>query len=332
MKVFITRQIPEIGLINLQNAGIEILEWKEKRELTQPELIKYCKKCDALLSAGYNKIDAHFLNECKHLKVIALHSAGYDNVDIPEADRLRIPVGNTPGILSGSTADTAFLLMLAVSRKAFFLHKKIIRDDWKFFEPTANLGIDLSGKILGIYGLGNIGFEMAKRCIGAYNMKVIYHNRNKNYQAENELHAAYVSFDDLLKNSDVISVHANLSNETTNKFNKSAFEKMKRTSIFINTARGGIHNEEYLINALESKTIWGAGLDVTNPEPMKKDNPLLTMANVAVLPHIGSATFETRNEMSRIASENIIAGLEGKRIPFAVNPEVYEPDLHLSDH
>ena len=324
MKVFITRHIPEVGIKKLKDAGIEIVEWKEKRELTQSELIEYSKKCDALLSAGYNKMDAHFLNECQHLKVIALHSVGYDNVDIAEANRLKIPVGNTPGVLSGPTADVAFLLMLAVSRKAFYLHEKIAKGDWKFFEPTANLGIQLYGKTLGIYGLGNIGFEMAKRCIGAYNMKVIYHNRNKNQKAEKELNAACVPFEELLKRSDVLSVHTNLSKETRGKFDKSAFEKMKPTSIFINTARGGIHNEEDLINALQNGTIWGAGLDVTNPEPMKKDNPLLTMPNAAVLPHIGSATIETRNEMAKIATENIIAGLIGKRIPFPVNPEVYD--------
>ncbi|HXR85083.1 MAG TPA: D-glycerate dehydrogenase [Hanamia sp.] len=324
MKVFITRLIPEAGLKKLRDAGIEIVQWNEKRELTQPELIEHCQQCDALLAAGYNKMDAHFLNECRNLKVIALHSVGYDNVDIAEADKLKIPIGNTPGILSGPTADIAFLLMLAVSRKAFYLHEKIVKGDWKFFEPTANLGIQLYGKTLGIFGLGNIGFEMAKRCIGAYDMKVIYHNRHRNFAMEKELNAELVSFDLLLKNSDVLSVHSNLSSSTRGKFDRSAFEKMKRTSIFINTARGAMHNEEDLIEALKNGIIWGAGLDVTNPEPMKKDNPLLTMPNAAVLPHIGSATVETRNAMASIAAENIIAGLHGKRIPYPVNPEVYD--------
>jgi len=324
MKVFITREIPEVGLRNLRKAGIEILQWEEKRELTQPELIEHCKQVDALLSAGYNKIDAYFLDQCRHLKVIALHSVGYDNVDIAAADRLKIPIGNTPGILSGPTADVAFLLMIAVSRKAFYLHQKILNGDWKFFEPTANLGIELYGKTLGIYGLGSIGYEMAKRCVGAYNMNVIYHNRHRNISAEMELDAQFVSFEELVKSSDVISVHTNLSNETCGKFDHSVFEKMKRTSIFINTARGAIHNEEDLISALRNGMIWGAGLDVTNPEPMKKDNPLLTMPNAAVLPHIGSATVETRNAMAGIASENIIEGLKGNRIPFPVNPEIYD--------
>lgn len=324
MKVFISRIIPEKGIEQLKGAGIEIQIWKEKRELTPDELIQFCKSSDAFLSAGPNKINATFLNACSQLKVIALHSVGFDNVDIAEATRLKIPVGNTPGILSGPTADVAFLLMLAVSRKAFYLYDSIKQGNWKFFEPTANLGLNIYGKTLGIFGLGSIGFEMAKRCKGAYHMKIIYHNRHANTLAEKDLQAKLVSFDELLRESDVLSVHSNLSNETRNIFNKSAFEKMKPSSIFINTARGGIHNEEDLIVALKNHTIWGAGLDVTNPEPMSINSPLLNMPHVAVLPHIGSATAETRNAMSSLAAQNIIAGLKGEKIPYPVNPEVYD--------
>lgn len=324
MKVFITREIPETGLRQLKDAGIETLIWKEKRELTPDELIANCKQCDALLSAGYNKINHSFLNASKHLKVIALHSVGFDNVDVAEATSLKIPVGNTPGIVSDATADTAFMLMLSVSRKAFFMHKRIIDGGWKFFEPTANLGVSLRGKTLGIYGLGKIGFEMAMRCRGAFHMKVIYHNRSRNQQAEKELNAELVSFDELLEQSDVISVHTNLSAETRGKFDHSVFARMKPSAIFINTARGGIHNEPDLINALQNGLIWGAGLDVTNPEPMSEDNPLLTMPSVAITPHIGTATVETRDAMANMATLNIIAGIKGERIPFPVNPEVYD--------
>ena len=233
-------------------------------------------------------------------------------------------MGNTPGVLNGATADVAFLLMLAVARKAFYSYEKILKDEWNFFEPTANLGVELEGKIVGIFGLGNIGFEMAKRCVGAYGMKVIYHNRGHNIKAENELNAELVSFKDLLKRSDVLSVHTNLSAETKGIFDKNALELMKRSSIFINTARGAIHNEKDLTEALQNGKIWGAGLDVTNPEPMQKDNPLLTMPTVAILPHIGSATVEARNGMAEIAAQNIIAGLRGERLPFPVNPEIYD--------
>jgi glyoxylate reductase len=280
----------------------------------------HCKNYDALLNAGANKIDAHFLQACHHLKVIALHSVGYDNVDIAEATRLKIPVGNTPGVLSSATADTAFLLMMATSRKAFYLHKTIAKGEWKYFEPAVNLGIELHGKTLGVFGLGNIGYEMAKRCKGAYGMKIIYHNRHSNVAAEKDLGAIKVSFDELLGQADVLSVHTSLTPETKGIFNAKAFNKMKSSAIFINTARGGIHNEKDLTDALQQNIIWGAGLDVTNPEPMQPGNPLLGMPNVCILPHIGSATFEARSEMSRLAAENIVAGLQGRPLPYWVNP------------
>jgi glyoxylate reductase len=323
MKVFITRVIPKIGVQLLQQAGHTVTQYEGKRDLTQEELITECKKYDALLSVGGNKINEYFLNACSHLKAISLLSVGYDNVEIAAATKLGRPISNTPGVLSGATADTAFLLMLAVSRKAFYLSNTIARGEWGFYEPNANLGIELNGKTLGIFGLGRIGAELARKCMGAYGMKVIYHNRNRNEEAEKELEARYVSFDELLAQSDVLSVHANLSTETKGLFDKAVFSKMKTSAIFINTARGGIHNEQDLTTALQNGTIWGAGLDVTNPEPMDKDNVLLNMPNVCVLPHIGSATMETRDAMARIAAQNIIAALKGEQMPQAINPEVY---------
>lgn len=329
MKVFITREIGESGLEVLRNSGIEINIWDKDRNLSPAELIENSQSADAIISAGYNKMDAAFFKECSHLKIVSLHSVGFDNVDIKEANRLKIPVGHTPGVVTEATADIAFLLMLAVSRKAFSEHKRIIADGWKFFEPTKHLGIDLKGKTLGIFGMGSIGFEMAKRAIAMYNMKVIYCNRHQKEHAEKELNTARVSFEELLEQSDVLSVHSTLNPDTRGKFNKQVFEKMKRDSIFINTARGSIHNEKDLIEALQNGTIWGAGLDVTHPEPMDKNNPLLFMPNVAVLPHIGSATRETRSAMSIMAAENVIAAFNGKRIPYPVNPEVYDEGCRL---
>ena len=323
MKVYVTRVIPDIGLQMMKDEGITVSQWTEKRDMSKLEFIERCKENDAVVSAGSNSIDKEFLNECSHLKVISMYSVGYDNVDVAEATKLKIPVGNTPDVLSAATADVAFLLMLAVSRRAFFNHKRIINNEWGFYEPTSNLGIELAGSTLGVWGLGKIGAEMARRCVGAYNMKVIYCNRNENVEAEAEFDAKKVSFDELLSSSDVLSVHTALTSETAGKFNKSAFDKMKKTSIFINTARGGIHNEEDLIEALGQGSIWGAGLDVTNPEPMRYDSPLLQMPNVAVLPHIGSATKQARDGMAIIAAKNVIAGLQGKRLPYPVNPQVY---------
>ena len=318
MKVFISGNIAPVGLKQLEEEGISVTQWKENRQITAEELIEACKDQDGLISVGPNKINAVFLNACSHLKVIALHSVGYDQVDVAEAKRLSIPIGNTPGVLSGATADTAFLLMLAVSRKAFFSYQKIIRGEWKKYEPAPELGIELNGKTLGILGLGKIGLEMARKCAAAYQMKVIYHNRSQNAAAEQEIDAKYVSFEALLAQSDVLSVHTALTPETKDKFTIDVFKQMKPDSIFINTARGGIHNEKDLIQALEEKIIWGAGLDVTNPEPMDEANPLLFMENVAVLPHIGSATEETRAAMAKIIVQNIVAGLKGEKLPHEV--------------
>ena len=318
MTVFVTRIIPDAGIKLLEEAGCIVNQYSGKTELTQEQLIAECKRSDALLHAGTNKIDESFLKECNHLKVVALLTVGYDLVDIPAARKLGIPIGNTPGVLSNATADTAFLLMLAVSRKAFYLHKTIERGQWGFYEPTANLGIELNNKTLGIFGLGKIGFEMAKKCKGAFNMDIIYYNRSANPKAEKELGAVKVSFEELLQKADVLSLHSTLTAETENLFDKKAFQLMKPSSIFINTGRGKLHNEADLIHALQNGLIWGAGLDVTNPEPMSKDNPLLEMPNVAVLPHIGSQTIEARNAMAKIAAENVLAGLYGKPLPHEV--------------
>ena len=318
MKVFISGNIASVGIKELEENNISITQWKENRQITAEELVEACQDQDALISVGPNRINAAFLEACKHLKVIALHSVGYDQVDVAAAKRLHIPIGNTPGVLSGATADTAFLLMLAVSRKAFYSHKKIIQGEWKNYEPTPELGIEINGKTLGIFGLGKIGLEMAKKCIGAYQMPIIYHNRSRNEEAEKEIGAKYVSFEELLAQSDVLSIHTALTPETKDKFTLDVFKQMKPNSIFINTARGGIHNEKDLIRALEEKMIWGAGLDVTNPEPMDKNNPLLSMESVAVLPHIGSATEETRAAMAQIIVKNIVAGLKGEKLPYEV--------------
>ena len=322
IKVFITRDIPSIGIDLLKKEGFIVSVWPHDRPIPADELIKEGKWADALLCISTDKIDANFLNECKHLAIISQFAAGYDNIQVTEATRLGIPLGYAPGAMRDATADIAFGLMIAVSRKFFYMHKKISKGEWTHFRPKANLGIELKNKTLGIFGLGRIGMEMAKRCKGAYNMNILYTNRRSNEEAEKLLQARKVSFEELLQQSDVLSAHCALSEETKGIFNKTAFAKMKTTSIFINTARGPVHNEEDLIEALKKGTIWGAGLDVTNPEPMKQDNPLLEMENVAILPHIGSATVEARNEMSRMAAVNIIEFYKGNKIPNQINPEV----------
>ena len=322
IKIFVSSVLPAIGIDMLRKENFNVITWNNDYPVPKDILIKSAKDCNALLCTLTAKIDEHFLNECKHLEIISQFGVGYDNINVAEATRLGIPVGNTPGVLTDATADIAFALMLAASRKMFFMHKKIEKGEWSYFTPTSHLGMELKHKTLGIFGLGRIGMEMAKRCKGAYDMKIIYYNRKANTEAENLLDAKYVSFDELLAQSDVLSVHSISSEETKGIFNKEAFDKMKSTAIFINTARGAVHNEKDLIHALNEDKIWGAGLDVTNPEPMHKDNPLLNMENVAVLPHIGSATIEARNGMSRLAAENIIEFYKHDHIPNLVNPEV----------
>ncbi len=323
VKVLVSRIYPETGIKLMQKKGFKVSAWKEDRPMTQPELIEAAKNNTALLCTMTEKIDKYFLNECRHLDIISQFAVGFDNIDINEATRLGIAVGFTPDVLSEATADVAFGLMIAASRKMFYLHKTIAKGEWTYFRPTANLGIELKNKTLGIFGLGRIGTEMARRCKGAYNMKIIYCNRKPNKIAEKLLDAKFVKFNELLRQSDVISVHCSLNNKTKGLFNKSVFEKMKPSAIFINTSRGLVHNEQDLTEALRKGRIWGAGLDVTNPEPMLPDNPLLSMENVAVLPHIGSATVETRDKMSKLAAENIIEFYTSKRVPCIVNPEVF---------
>ena len=327
MKVFICRTIPQKAIDSLQQAGFDISYRTEPGNILQSDLINACKQVDYLFAAGHNLLDEKFFEQCSHLKGIALMSAGYDSVDLEAATKYGIPVSNTPDVLSNATADIAFLLMLAVSRKAFFMNRKIMNNEWKDFELTEHLGVELDGKTLGIFGLGRIGFELARKAKAAYNMDIIYYNRHPNSNAKRLLDATYVNYDELLTRSDVLSVDANLTAETKGKFNKEAFTRMKNTAIFINTARGGLHQEEDLYTALTSGELWGAGLDVTNPEPMAFDNPLLSLPNVAVLPHIGSATTEARDNMALMAAQNLIAANKHVKMPQILNKEIYENNI-----
>ncbi|MEX0288034.1 MAG: 2-hydroxyacid dehydrogenase [Flavobacteriaceae bacterium] len=312
MKVLVSINIPEIGIEMLRKEGLDVTVWSDDLPMNSQQLLEASKEHDILLSSSIYSINNEFLENNKHLKLISQYAVGYNNIDLKTAAELNIPIANTPNAMTDATADIAFGLMLAVARKFCYMHKQIAAGKWTHFRPKANLGKELKGKTVGILGMGRIGTEFAKRCAGAYDMKVIYHNRKPNKEAENEVGAKWVSFEELLAQSDVLSVHAALTGETKELFDAKAFKSMKPSSIFINTARGGIHNEEDLIDALQNQTLWGAGLDVTNPEPMSPDNPLLQMENVAVLPHIGSATVEARDEMSRLAAMNIIQFVRGE--------------------
>lgn len=319
MKVLVTLNIPEVGIEMMKQEGLQVDVWRDDRPLTREELVERSQHCEALLVTGMDSINREFLKKCSHLRIISQFGAGYDNIDTLEARKLNIAVGNTPEAMSDATADIAFTLMLAASRKICFLHKSIIAGEWGYFNPRAHLGLELKGKTLGIFGLGRIGFEMAKRCRGAFEMEVLYCGRAAKPEAEEQLVARKVSFQELLEQSDVLTVHCSLNDETRGIFNSKAFSMMKPTSLFINTSRGPVHNQHDLYQALVTGEIWGAGLDVTDPEPMTADHPLLSLENVAITPHIGSATVEARDEMSRLAAKNIIQFYRGDKIDNLVN-------------
>jgi glyoxylate reductase len=319
-RVLITRDLPAVARVLLQEEGFVVSAWGEKRPMNYDELMEAAGSQEAILCTITDRMDGLLLRACPRLRIVSQFGAGYDNIDIREATRLGIPIGNTPGAMSEATADIAFGLMIAASRKMFFMHQRIRDGKWGYFEPNENLGIELRNKTLGIFGLGRIGVEMGLRSKGAFEMKILYCNRTPNPEAERRLGARRVEFHELLAASDVLSVHAVLSDETLGIFDAGAFRRMKKSAIFINTARGAIHDEAALIRSLQEGGIWGAGLDVSMPEPMSPANPLLSMENVCVVPHIGSATIEARTRMARMAAENILEFYRGRGIPHLLNP------------
>ena len=322
VNVLVAREFPTSGIHMLVGKGFKLTLWEKEAPMTPAQLTAEARHFNALFCSLTEKIDAAFIKANSHLDIISQFAVGYDNIDIPAATKAGIAVGYTPGAMTKATADIAFGLMIATARKMFFNHKTILKGEWGTFVPCANLGMELEGKTLGVFGMGRIGLNLAMKCKGAYNMDVIYHSRSVHPEAEEKAGARRVDFSTLLEQSDVISVHSVLSPETKGIFNYNAFKQMKRDALFINTARGPVHNQDDLVRALDQQLIWGAGLDVTDPEPMDKNHPLLSMENVCVLPHIGSATRESRDMMSRMAAQNIIDFYTTGQVPHIVNPEV----------
>lgn len=313
MKVLLTKPLLPAGMEILNQHHIDYTI--APSELNKTELINFCKDYDALINVGHViDFDKDFFTTCPSIKMIALFSVGFDQVNVNDAKEFGIKISNTPDVLSKATSDIAFLLMLAASRKAFAQYDRIKTNDWDSLIPERDFGIELYNKKLGIFGLGRIGIEMAKKCKAAFNMEIIYHNRQPKPELEKEIDAKYVSFDELLQNSDVISIHSSLNDSTKGIFNQAIFDKMKKTSIIVNTARGPIINQEDLYNTLNDHKIFAAGLDVTDPEPMQSDDKLLTLPNVCILPHIGSATFETRNKMVELCANNLVEYIKNGKV------------------
>jgi len=269
-----------------------------------------------------DKIDAALLDVAPRLRVVSNFAVGFNNIDVPAATARGIAVGNTPGVLTDATADMAFCLLIAAARRVVEGHQYTLSGKWKTWEPLGHLGQDLAGRTVGIVGMGRIGYAMARRCHLGWDMKVLYYDVYKSEKAEKDLGARQVDFDTLLRESDFVSVHTDLNEKTTGMFGAEQFKKMKRTAIIVNSARGPLIDQKALYQALHSGTIFAAGLDVTDPEPPSLDDPLLTLPNVVIAPHIASATVGTRNAMAEICANNLIAGLTGQKLPAWVNPEV----------
>lgn len=309
--VLVTRRIPAAGLDRVI-AECDADVWEGDLPAPRATLLQRARGCEGVLSLLTERIDAEFMDACgPQLKVISNFAVGYNNIDIAEAQRRGIRVGNTPGVLTDATADCAFALLIAAARRLGEYPDYIRSGSWKTWEPLGHIGVDLIGKTIGIVGMGRIGYAMAKRCHGGWGMRVLYHGRARNEAADRDFGAQFVDFDTLLAESDFVSVHTSLNESSKGLFNAATFAKMKRTAIFINTARGPIHVEPDLVQALTSGQIFAAGLDVTDPEPPLLENPLLRLPNCVIAPHIGSATISSRDGMANIAADNLLNGLKG---------------------
>ena len=323
-RVFVARRIPEEGLALLR-AAADVDLWDDDLPPPRAELIAHVRGVDALLSLLTDRVDDELLDAAgSQLKVVANLAVGFDNIDVPACTRRGIPVGNTPGVLTETTADLAFLIMMAAARRLKEAIDYVREDRWQTWGPLLLLGVDVHGATLGIVGFGRIGREMARRA-GGFSMRVLYHDvAGANPEDEAALGATYVPLETLLAESDFVTLHVNLAAETRHLVDAAALGRMKPTAVLVNTSRGPVVDQQALFEALRDGTIFAAGLDVTDPEPMRADDPLLTLPNCIVVPHIASATHVTRGRMARIAAENVLAGLRGERLPACVNPEVYE--------
>lgn len=322
-KVFITRLIPEEGLRMITDF-CEADIWSEDLPPPREILLHRVQKAAGLLALLTDRIDSEVMEAAgPPLKVISNYAVGFDNVDIDEANRRRIPVGNTPGVLTDTTSDFAFALLMSAARRVAEADNFTRAGRWKTWGPKLLLGHDVTGATLGIIGFGRIGQGMAKRAKG-FDMKILCHDPHcseESYAGETE--AKWVDLDTLYREADFITIHTPLTRETHHMVNEEAFRKMKPTAILINTARGPVVDPKALYQALIHGEIAGAALDVTDPEPLEPESPLLQLNNIIITPHIASGSVATRSKMASMAAANLIAGLKGQRLPHCVNPSVY---------
>jgi glyoxylate reductase len=323
-KVFVARVIPSDGL-DLVTGATDATVWPDDLPPPRDELLRSIEGCDGVLTLLTDRVDAEFLDRAgPQLKVVSNYAVGFDNIDVPECTRRGIPVGNTPGVLTETTADLAFALLMAAARRLPEGDRYVRDGKWKTWGPMLLLGPDVHGATIGIVGFGRIGQAVAKRAAG-FGMTILYHDVNRlPDDVTAPLGAQYVPLADLLARSDFISLHVNLTPETRHLIDAAALRRMKPTAVLVNTSRGPVVDGAALASALKDGVIGAAGLDVTDPEPIPMDDPLVGLDNCLIVPHIASASRATRGKMAQMAAANLLAGLRGERLPTPVNPEVYE--------
>lgn len=320
-RVLVTRRLPsDTALARLDAAhGIEVEVWTEGRPPTADEFAARAASCTGILTMLTERVDEVLLDHCPKLRVVANMAVGYDNVDVEAATARGVLVTNTPGVLTEATADLSFALLLAVARRLPEGSAAVREGRWGPWEPGWLLGRELNGATLGVVGPGRIGTAVARRAQG-FGMTVIYHGRRE----IESFPGRRVRWHELLATADVVSAHVPLTEQTTRLFDAAAFAAMKPGAIFVNTSRGGVVDQDALRSALESGRLGGAALDVTVPEPLAPDDPLLSAPNLLVLPHVGSATRATRERMAELGVDGLLAALRGERPLHLVNPLAWE--------
>ena len=298
-------------LVELLGPGIEVLPWDVSPGSSALE------RAVAVITYGHPTVDGPLMDRMPHLKVISNHGVGVDHIDVKAAAVRNIPVGNTPGCLDASTADMTMALLLAAARNVVVGERYARSPEFTHYDPSILIGHEVTGSTLGIVGLGRIGKKVAQRARG-FDMQVLYHNRRRDVQAEADLGVQYVSFDELLAESDFVTLNCPLSKDTTKLIGAAQFAKMKPTAILINMARGPVVDGDALYEALSSKQIAAAALDVTDPEPLPRNHRLLSLPSLIITPHLGSASDRTRRRMMEMTVENLFAGLRGEPLPYRV--------------
>ncbi len=314
-KIFITRPIPEPILAQIQ-AECDVDMWHTSAIL--PPIAEKIPPLDGLMTYGHEPVTAEMFDTSPNLKVVSVVGVGYDHVDEDAARERGIALGHTPGVLSDTTADMTWALLLAAARNIVPAYNHVQVDkQWHYYDPNILWGYDVHHATIGIVGMGRIGYAVAKRAV-AFDMNVLYYKRERRPDWEAELGVEYVKLEHLLKVSDFVTLHVPLTEETTHMIGKAEFELMKPTAILVNIARGPVVDHDALYEALTEGQIAGAALDVTEPEPINTDHPLLDLDNLLIAPHLGSATIQTRMKMATMAMENLFAGLKGEQLPYGV--------------